>query len=143
LSNKEKLSLLARYRLKQANESLEEAKYLFAGNKSLRSVMNRVYYSMYYAVLALLIFENYVSSKHIGIISFFNKQFIKQGIFPKEMGRWINKAFEMRQKSDYREYVELTHEQVEPFLEFSLIFIKSIEEYLDKTQLNNALIHAS
>ncbi len=138
MSIKEKQTLLARYRLQQANESLEEAKYLFSGHKSLRSVMNRVYYSMYYAVLALLIFESFVSSKHIGIISFFNKQFIKEGIFPKQMGRWLNKAFDMRQIGDYREYIELSSEQVEPFLEFSQIFIKNIEEYLDKTALLNA-----
>ena len=55
MSIDEKKKLLARHRLQQAAESLQEAQYLFAGEKSLRSVVNRIYYGMFYAVLALLI----------------------------------------------------------------------------------------
>lgn len=57
---------LSRYRLKQAWESLEEAEYLLQGKKSPRSVINRAYYAMFYAVLALLVYEPYASSKHNG-----------------------------------------------------------------------------
>jgi len=64
MSIDEKKKLLARHRLQQAAESLQEAQYLFAGEKSLRSVVNRIYYGMFYAVLALLIYEPYASSKH-------------------------------------------------------------------------------
>ena len=41
MSKKENLRHLAMYRLKQAEESMDEAKYLFEGNKSPRSVINR------------------------------------------------------------------------------------------------------
>lgn len=58
----EKRKTLAQYRLRQGEESLEEARYLLSGGKSLRSVTNRVYYGMFYAVLALLIYEPYTSS---------------------------------------------------------------------------------
>lgn len=58
----EKRKTLAQYRLQQGEESLEEARYLLSGGKSLRSVTNRVYYGMFYAVLALLIYEPYTSS---------------------------------------------------------------------------------
>jgi uncharacterized protein (UPF0332 family) len=57
MSIDEKKKLLALHRLQQAAESLQEAQYLFAGGKSLRSVVNRVYYGMFYAVLALLIYD--------------------------------------------------------------------------------------
>jgi uncharacterized protein (UPF0332 family) len=49
----EKKNLLALHRLQQAKESVEEARYLLDGGKSLRSVANRIYYGMFYAVLAL------------------------------------------------------------------------------------------
>ena len=49
----EKKKLLALHRLQQASESLQEARYLLAGGKSLRSVVNRIYYGMFYAALAL------------------------------------------------------------------------------------------
>ena len=55
---------LASYRLREAKESLEEAEFLLLGKKSPRSVINRAYYAMFYAVLALLVYEPYASSKH-------------------------------------------------------------------------------
>jgi uncharacterized protein (UPF0332 family) len=63
---------------------------------------------MFYAILALLIFEPYSSSKHSGILGYFNRRFIKEGVFDREMGRWVNKAFELRQRVDYREYFQVT-----------------------------------
>ena len=93
---------LARYRMEQAGESLDEAKFLLSGEKSPRSIINRVYYAMFYAILALLIYEPYSSSKHSGVLGYFNSRFIKGGVFDREMGRWVNKAFELRQRSDYR-----------------------------------------
>ena len=64
---------LARYRLEQAGESLNEAKFLLSGKQSPRSIINRAYYAMFYAILALLIYEPYSSSKHSGVLSYFNR----------------------------------------------------------------------
>jgi uncharacterized protein (UPF0332 family) len=128
----EKRKLLALHRLQQATESLEEAHYLFNGGKSLRSVANRVYYGMFYAVLALLIYEPYTSSKHSGVLAYFNKRFVKGGVFSESMGRSLNEAFELRQRGDYREYFELTRDQVEPLLEKAAQFVASIKTYLDE-----------
>ena len=130
MNAKGKQVLLAQYRIKQAKESLEEAEYLFTGEKSPRSVINRAYYAMYYSTLALIVFENHITSKHTGVIAFFNKNYIKEAIFPNDMGRWINKAFELRQTEDYREYSELTAGEVEPYLDYTRIFIEKVEEYL-------------
>lgn len=129
----EKKRLLAFHRLQQATESVEEARYLFDGRKSLRSVANRVYYGMFYAVLALLIYEPYTSSKHSGVLSYFNKRFVKGGLFPESMGRSFNEAFELRQRGDYREYFEVTRDQVEPLLDKAAEFVASVRTYLDKS----------
>jgi len=123
---------LARYRLKQAEESLDEAAFLLQGKKSARSVVNRAYYGMFYAVLALLIFEPYASSKHSGILGYFNRRFVKPGIFPEKLGRVINKAFDLRQRGDYREYEELSYEQVRPVVDQSRIFVQAVKDYLEK-----------
>ncbi len=131
MSSDEKQMSLAGHRLDQAEQSLEEARYLMEGGKSLRSVVNRIYYGMFYAVLALLIYEPYSSSKHTGVLSYFNKNFVKSGIFPESLGRHLNKAFELRQRGDYREYFELTKEQVEPLLNEAKEFITTIRAYLN------------
>lgn len=134
MTSDDKKKALAQYRLRQARESLEEAYYLFNGGKSLRSVANRLYYGMFYAVLALLIFEPYASSKHTGVLAYFNKHFVKGGVFSEKMGRSLNKAFELRQRGDYREYFELSRDQVEPILTEAKHFIDSIRAYLDKSE---------
>lgn len=134
MTEKDKKKELARYRIKQAEESLEEAGFLLSGNKSPRSVINRVYYAMFYAVLALLIYELYSSSKHSGVLSYFNKRFIKEGIFDKELGRYFNKVFEMRQREDYREYTTLSLDQVSPYIGHAGSFISAVKEYLVKQE---------
>jgi uncharacterized protein (UPF0332 family) len=126
----EKKKLLALHRLREAKESLEEARYLFEGGKSLRSVANRLYYGMFYAVLALLIYEPYSSSKHSGVLSYFNKRFVKGGLFSESLGRSLSEAFELRQRGDYREYFELTRDQVEPLLDKAEEFVAFVRTYL-------------
>lgn len=128
----EKKHLLSNYRIKQAEESLDEAGFLLDGKKSPRSIINRAYYAMFYAVLALLVYEQYSSSKHSGILSFFNKRFIKEGIFQENLGRSINKAFELRQRGDYRENIDLSYDQVEPFIIEAEVFIKAVKDYLQQ-----------
>ena len=128
----EKKQELSRYRVRQAEESLDEARFLLSGNKSARSVLNRVYYAMFYAVLALLVYEPYSSSKHSGVLSYFNKRFIKEHIFPEELGRSFNKAFELRQRGDYREYVTIHYEQIEPLIGQAEAFLLAVKDYLGK-----------
>jgi uncharacterized protein (UPF0332 family) len=121
---------LALYRLKQAEESLDEAQFLFDGNKSPRSVINRAYYAMFYSILALLVFDTYSSSKHAGIISYFNRKFVKHGFISKELGKALNKAYDLRQRTDYRENILFTREQVEPFLAWSADFVDAVKKIM-------------
>jgi uncharacterized protein (UPF0332 family) len=96
----ENIKALVRYRLEQADESLQAASILME-KKLLRPAINRSYYAMYYAVLALLAIEKKETSKHSGVISLFDKEFVKKGTFPKELSRWLHTAFDLRQRSDY------------------------------------------
>jgi uncharacterized protein (UPF0332 family) len=121
---------LALYRIQQAEESLDEAQYLFDGDKSPRSVINRAYYSMFYSILALLIFEPYSSSKHSGVLSYFNRHYIKNGRISKDIGRAVNKAFDLRQRGDYREQVIYTREQVEPLIGWAGKLIAAVKYFL-------------
>ena len=130
MSIEERQHELTAYRIKQAYESLYEARFLMEGGKSLRSVANRLYYAMFYAILALLVFEEYSSSKHSGVLSYFNKHFVKGKIFNEEYGRAVNRAFEMRNRGDYREFIQLSAEKTLPLLETAEKFINNVESYL-------------
>lgn len=66
LQNKDRLSLI-KYRLIQADETVSDVELLIANNR-YRSAVNRIYYGMFYALLALAVAEGFETSKHIQLI---------------------------------------------------------------------------
>jgi uncharacterized protein (UPF0332 family) len=50
----EEVELLIRYRLEQAQTALDDARYLLVGQRSPQGIINRSYYAMFYAAIALL-----------------------------------------------------------------------------------------
>jgi len=62
------------YRMRQTEETLAEAVRMLEMGFSPRSIVNRSYYAMFYAVLALFIHSNtpHKTSKHSGVIGIFN-----------------------------------------------------------------------
>ena len=122
---------LISYRLERSQESIEAARILFK-NKMLTSAMNRIYYSMFYSVQALLILKNVSFSKHGQVKGYFNREFIKTEIFPKKFGRLYNKAFEYRQKFDYVDLVIPESVLVDDYIKKADNFIREIKEFIFK-----------
>ena len=88
---------LIQYRMERAHESLDDARLMLAQKGSNASIVNRAYYAMFYAALALLITIDKGSSKHQGVIALFDENFIKTNVLPKELGKLFHRAFDMRQ----------------------------------------------
>jgi uncharacterized protein (UPF0332 family) len=128
----EDLLALIKYRLQQADDSMKEAEVLLKEGMSLRSVMNRLYYAMFYTVLALLQEKQLGTSKHYGAISLFDREFIKSGIFDKELSKTLHRSFELRQKGDYMEQPEITKADIDEILPKTVSFINEIKQYLLK-----------
>jgi uncharacterized protein (UPF0332 family) len=122
--------VLITYRLEQAQTALDDAKYLLDGKRSPQSIINRSYYAMFYAAIALLQKVGKIPSKHAGVISLFDKEFVKKGIFTKELSMDFHKAFELRQVSDYRTTKPLKREQAEQIWSKALHFVQAIKVYL-------------
>jgi uncharacterized protein (UPF0332 family) len=100
--NPEETETLVSYRLAQAQTALDDAKYLSEGQRSPQGIINRSCYAMFYAAIALLQEIGKIPSKHAGVISLFDTEFVKKGTFPKEPSKDFHRAFELRQVSDYR-----------------------------------------
>jgi uncharacterized protein (UPF0332 family) len=128
----EELLTLIKYRLKQADDSIEEAKVLLKEGMSTRAVMNRLYYAMFYTVLALLQEKQIGTSKHIGAISLFDREFIKTGIFDKDMSKTLHRAFELRQKGDYMEQAEAAKEDIDEIFPKAVDFVNKVKMFLLK-----------
>jgi len=116
---------LMKYKLMRSDETLEDAKILFANGK-LFSTVNRIYYAMFYAVNGLLLTKGLSSAKHSGTLSLFNKEFVNKGIAEKELGRFYNEMFEFRQKADYKDLVKFAENDVKAWLEQADKFISRI-----------------
>lgn len=91
---------LIEFRLIEANDSLKEATVLLQSGMSFRSVMNRLYYAMFYAVLSLLQDKAIGTSKHSGAIALFDREYVKTGDFTKEMSKALHRAFDI--SADWR-----------------------------------------
>ena len=128
----EEKKALIQYRLSQAKDSLKEADVLLREGMSYRSVINRLYYAMFYAVLAILQEREVGTSKHSGAISLFDREFIKTGILDKSFSKVLHRAFELRQKGDYMEQTEVTKQEIEEIQPKAQDFINKIENYLLK-----------
>jgi uncharacterized protein (UPF0332 family) len=123
---------LIAYRLQEAKEAREEAEILLHNGK-LRGATNRVYYAMFYAALALLASKQLTASKHSGVISLFHKEFVKTGLISPETAKFLDIAFDLRNKIDYREFVVPDESVVQELLKESEIFIEAVEAIINKS----------
>lgn len=128
----DKEALLA-YRLKQAKETLSDAEKMLQGKFSQRSIINRAYYSMFYAVLALFLKNDIIlkTTKHSGIISIFDKEFVHTGEIDKQYSKILHKMFDARQEGDYKEFVELSAEDATEFVKLAREFVEGIKKFIE------------
>ncbi len=118
------------YRLTQAEETLADAKKMLQNSLSPRSIINRAYYSMFYAILALFLKAdvNLKTSKHAGIISIFDKEFVHAGKIDKHYSKILHKMFDARQEGDYKEFVKLSFNDATESVKLAEEFLESIKE---------------
>jgi uncharacterized protein (UPF0332 family) len=120
---------LVQYRLEQADEALGAAQLLL-DQHSLRAVVNRAYYAMFYAVLALLALRKQETSKHAGAISLFDREFVRPGVFSKDLSQWLHRAFRRRLAADYAVPGTVHKEEAQQVFDEAKMFVTRIKEYL-------------
>ncbi len=121
---------LIQYRLESAREMLHDARLLKENGGSPKSIVNRAYYAVFYASLALLVTADVEPSKHSGVLAKFDELFIRRGVLAKEMSRILHRAFDMRQAGDYQKSRVITDAQADEVLKSAEEFVKTIEEKL-------------
>ncbi|NOH03940.1 MAG: HEPN domain-containing protein [Chloroflexi bacterium] len=121
---------LIRYRMERARQTLDTAQKMRDQNADTASIVNRSYYAMFYAALALLATTGEETSKHTGVMALFDRHFIRTGILPKEMSQFLHTAFDMRQAGDYEDKVEISKETAGQILEFAVTFVETVEKQI-------------
>ena len=121
----------AKYRMERAKEDLDAAQLLFdAGN--YRIANNRAYYAIFHAMRAVLVFDNFDSSKHSGVIAEFRRRYIKEGIFPIEISKMIGSAFTIRNASDYDDMFIASKSETEEQINNAEYVYRILSEYISR-----------
>ncbi|MBN3035657.1 MAG: HEPN domain-containing protein [Bacteroidales bacterium] len=102
-----------RYRIERSDETYRDAK-LLADNHRWRSCINRLYYSTFHLITALLSLDGFVTKSHAGLKTRFLQLYIKTHLIEAKYGQLYSKLADWRQESDYTIYVEFEDRDIMP-----------------------------
>ncbi len=120
-----------KYRIESARKTFEAAKVL-AENEFWNSAVNRLYYSLFYAVNALLVINGIQTKSHSATKTQFSLYFVKTGKFNKKYGKLLSELFDWRQKGDYENIFEYDNDSVQPLFNPVSEMIDLIENEINK-----------
>lgn len=124
---------LIQYRLASANEKLASAKLLLDAGLYKDSV-GRSYYSIFSAIRAVLAVRQVDFSKHAGVISYFQKEFIKTGIFDKKFSKYLQQAFQIRNSCDYDDFFIVSKQDAQEQYGRATEILAVIEDYIRESK---------
>ena len=118
--------------MREAASLIERAKKYLKSSKTLlvdgdyESTVSRAYYAMFYSAEAVMLTKKLSFSSHRGVISAFGEHFVKTDIFPRAMGRELNRAFEKRQLGDYEYTFVISEDDAREILEQGKHFVDRV-----------------
>jgi len=94
-------------RLKRSRQHLKSARDLLRNDDYADSI-SRSYYAIFQSARALLAINGLDSRKHSGVVSLFNRHFIKAGKLYKHWAVVLKDARRSREMADYTEIAEFS-----------------------------------
>jgi uncharacterized protein len=104
------------YRIDRSVELFQDA-ILLAENKRWRSCVNRLYYSSFHLINALLFQEGINAKSHDGLKTKFLQLYVKTNLIDIEFGKLYSRLIDWRQESDYSVYVDFGGDDVLPLID--------------------------
>ena len=119
---------LVLYRLQTARSDLKSARILLEAGE-YRGANNRAYYAIFHAINAVHAVGGKAYKRHKDAIGSFNKDYVKTEIFPREIGRKIAEAEEIRHVSDYDDFYIASREESQRQVAVAEEFLQMAEQY--------------
>lgn len=119
---------LVLYRLQTARSDLKSARILLEAGE-YRGANNRAYYAIFHAINAVHAVSGKAYRRHKDAIGSFNKDYVKTEIFPREIGRKIAEAEEIRHVSDYDDFYIASREESQRQVAVAEEFLQMAEQY--------------
>jgi uncharacterized protein (UPF0332 family) len=130
-------AILSRKLIEKSKQIFEDVIKLKEIGGSCLSISNRLYYSLFYMVNALLILKGLTAKKHSGIRSLFDLHFVKTGIVDKKYGQIFKDIQKTREESDYDYFYIIEKEKTEKDFVKAKEFIDYIENIINIYIENN------
>lgn len=121
---------LSIHRIYIAEEKYRAAKILYEEGL-FRDSISRSYYCIFSATRAILALERVDFSKHAGVISYFQKNYVKEKIFSNAYSDIIGKAFQIRNLSEYDDMFIASKKDAEDQLIKARFFLDGVKAYLE------------
>jgi uncharacterized protein (UPF0332 family) len=125
---------IIQYRIEKSERTFLEAKSL-KSSQFWNGAVNRLYYTCYHIVSALLIKDGINASTHNGVRSQFFKFYIKTEKMDRRFSVLYSDLMNKRQESDYDDFHEFKQEDVNPLFEEVEEFINVIKKEINKAYL--------
>ncbi|HBG48528.1 MAG TPA: hypothetical protein DDW90_03280 [Cyanobacteria bacterium UBA9971] len=127
---KQHKNVLIQNSFQKAEEALKTAE-INLENNLLDGAQNRIYYSIFYAVMALGYYNKFITSKHSQLLGWFNKKFIKDDkVFEPELFQIYQNAYKNRMESDYEFTARPNREKLVKSLNKAVYFVEIIKNYI-------------
>ena len=123
---------LSQYRFEKALKFLSTSRDILKKGDTDSSA-NRAYYSVFYAMLSVTALDGFESSKHSGVISYFNHNYVKNGIFDSGISEMIKGASKLRERADYKNFYTTPFEVAEEQIGCAEKVIEMLRPYLNSS----------
>ncbi len=120
---------LSSYRISLAKETLANAELCLV-NGFYRDCINRSYYAAFYAIKAVLAIEGVDFKRHKDVVAYFNKTYVADGRFSRELGKRLGRIKMMREESDYSDFFTVSREDAEVQIKTAEYTIQLVEDFL-------------
>ena len=128
LSNDERRTVV-RLQLEKAHHNFDQIALLSEAGY-WDNVANRLYYSLFHAVSALLISDGHNVGSHRGAVGAFGQHYVTTGIFTLDEGKHYSRLQGLREKADYNCAYNATEQDIAPKIEPTRLLIEKIERYI-------------
>lgn len=125
----EERQILVKLQVERAHRFVNQADEMMALGYSDMAV-NRFYYACFHIVQALFIQKEIVAHTHAGMLTQFSNYFVRTGIVEIEVGSFLARLFQLRQKADYNCAYDISKEEAETLKEPTHQFIEKIESLI-------------
>ena len=127
--NDEERSVIVNLEIEKANNTYSDVLF-FISEERWEAAANRLYYAVFHAVSALLIYDGHNIKSNRGIISMFGQHYVKTNLFTRQEGSLLSNLMIMRDNADYNCFYEADKEKIEPFIEPTGNLINKIKDYI-------------